>query len=126
MSKFEFRRLNSKDIFPMARIITKIGFKEFKGCLTSSDITQLVTDVDNKDSLTTAVGLSIALDIGGVVLANLEKCEKEAFEFLSSVSGMSVKELEGMALSDFAELILEFFKKDELKDFFKVVSKLLK
>lgn len=126
MSKFEFRRLNSKDIFPMAGIITKIGFKEFKGCLTSSDITQLVTDVDNKDSLTTAVGLSIALDIGGVVLANLEKCEKEAFEFLSSVSGMSVKELEGMALSDFAEMILEFLKKDELKDFFKVVSKLLK
>lgn len=126
MSKFEFRRLNSKDIFPMARIITEIGFKEFKGCLTSSDITQLVTDVDNKDSLTTAVGLSIALDIGGVVLANLEKCEKEAFEFLSSVSGMSVKELEEMALSDFAEMILEFFKKDELKDFFKVVSKLLK
>lgn len=127
MSKFEFRRLNSKDIFPMARIITKIGFKEFKGCLTSSDIAQLVTaDADKKDNLTTTIGLSIALDMGGVILANLEKCEKEVFEFLSSVSGMSVKELEGMALSDFAELVLEFFKKSELKDFIKVVSRLLK
>lgn len=90
MSKFEFRRLNSKDIFPMARIITKIGFKEFKGCLTSSNITQLVADVDNKDNLTTAVGLSIVLDIGGVVLANLDKCEKEAYEFLASADRKSV------------------------------------
>lgn len=126
MSKFEFRRLNSKDIFPMARIITKIGFKEFKSCLTSADIAKLATDIDNKDNLTTAVGLGIVLDIGGIVLANLDKCEKEAYEFLASVSGMSVKDLEGMGLSDFAEMIMEFFKKDELKDFFKVVFKLLK
>lgn len=128
MSKFEFRKLNSKDIFPMARIITKIGFKEFKECLTSADISKLASDLDgeNKDALTASVGLSIMLDVGGVVLSNIDKCEKEVYDFLASVSGISVKDLEAMGLVDFAEMIAEFFKKDELKDFFKVVFKLLK
>lgn len=76
-----------------------------------------------------ALGLSIlptVLDVADVILGNISKCRNEVHEFLSNISNLSVEEVKHLPLPDFAEMIIDVVKKDEFKDFFKVVSKLFK
>ena len=39
---YELRDLCSKDIFPMFKIISKIGVKEFKKCFESDEVKQMI------------------------------------------------------------------------------------
>lgn len=120
---YEFRTLTSVDIFPMCKIMNKIGFKKFKDCFQSDEIKNLVKKgTEGIES----VGLAIVLDIAGIVIENLPACQDDIFEMLASVSSMKKKDIEKMELGTFTEMIFDFFKKPEFKDFFKVVSKLFK
>jgi hypothetical protein len=74
----------------------------------------------------TMIGISVAFDIGGVILSNLPKCETEIYSFLASVTGLKVKEIEEASMADFAEMIITLVQKDEFKDFIGVVSRFLK
>ena len=110
------RPLEAKDIAPMASILSKIGVKQFKDCFP--------TDVKTKDM--EAVGISVAFEIAGIILANYEKCQDDIFKFLASLSGMTKEEVEKLSLATFMEMVVALVQKDEFKDFFSVVSKLLK
>lgn len=116
---FELRKLEAKDIAPMASILTKIGMKEFKDCFTADDLKGMTEDAE-------AVGMAIMFDIAGVILSNYEKAQTDIFKFLSSLSGMEVKAVEEMALETFAEMVIQVVQKEEFKSFFSVVSKLFK
>lgn len=125
---YQFRTLSATDIFPMATIISKIGIKEFKTAFENPDIQKMIAGSKDKDGeeLQASVGMSVMLDLGGIVLGNMGKCENEIFKFLASVTESKEADLRKMPLADFAELVIQFFKKDELRDFMKVVSKFLK
>lgn len=123
---YEFRKLCAEDIFPVCNIISKIGIKEFKSCFDSKDIKAITASGGNKDEIAAAVGVNVFVDVAGIVLANIGKCENEMFSFLGSVAGLKSEAVRKMDLSEFADMIVSFFKKEELKDFFKVVSKFLK
>ena len=110
------RPLEAKDIAPMASILSKIGVKQFKDCFP--------TNVKSKDM--EAVGISVAFDMAGVILANYEKCQDDIFKFLASLSGMTKEEIEKLSLATFTEMVIAVVQKEEFKDFFSVVSKLLK
>ena len=115
---FELRKLEAKDIAPMASIINKIGWKDIKTCfqpIEGKDMTDL-----------NALGMTVAFDIVGIVLANYEKCQQDVFSFLSSLSGMKPKQIESLSPADFAEMVIDVVQKEEFKDFFLVVSKLFK
>ena len=112
------RTLEAKDIAPMASIINKIGWKQFKEVFQSTE-TKDMTDM-------TALGMTVAFDIVGIVLANYEKCQSDVFSFLSSLSGLKVKQIESLSPADFAEMVIELVQKEEFTDFFTVVSKLFK
>lgn len=115
---FALRKLAAKDIAPMASIINKIGWKQFKDAFQS---------VDPKDAGNiTAMGIAVAFDIVGIVLANYEKCQTDVFSFLSSLSGLKVKQIESLSPAEFAEMVIAVVQKEEFKDFFTVVSKLFK
>ncbi len=113
---YELRRLSSKDIFPLSKIISKIGIKEFSTAFQNADLSS---------GNTTAIGLAVFLDVAGIVLENLSACEKEIYTFLADLSGISVKELQDISLADFMQMIVDVVQKEEFADFFKVVSKLL-
>lgn len=110
------RPLEAKDIAPMASILSKIGVKQLKDCFP--------TDVKTKDM--EAVGISVAFEMVGIILANYEKCQDDIFKFLASLSGMGKEEIERLPLATFTEMVVAVVQKDEFKDFFSVVSKLLK
>lgn len=133
---YTFRKLKSTDIFLMVSIINKIGVSELKGLLDKDSIKNIVENItaqnadkesttDKADTLT-QVGISIAFDIATVILKNLPKCELDIYEMLASVSNTSVDFIKNLDIDVFFNMIINFIKKDEFKDFTKVVSTYLK
>ncbi len=120
---YELRKLTSKDVFPMFRIISKIGVKEFKDCFDSEEIKSLIS---GKKADSNAVGFAVLMNVAGVVISNIPKAEDDIFNFLASLSGMERKDVEALELAVFAEMIIDIVKKEEFKDFIGVVSKLFK
>mgnify|MGYP003302438986 CR=1 FL=1 len=130
---YKFRKLASTDIFLMFRIISTIGIKEFSTCLDFKSIGKMISDsmkgkegnVSDEDF--TQFGISIVLDSADVIFRNLPKCEKEIYQMLANTSNLTVEEItaEGNAIM-FTEMVIDFLKKEEFGDFFKVVSKLFK
>nr|DAX15466.1 MAG TPA: hypothetical protein [Herelleviridae sp.] len=129
-TKFELRTLKSEDVFPMFKIISKIGLKEIKEQFDPATLGKIANafKAGNKDAkgedMLYSIGFTVVLEIANIVIANVPNCKKEIYGLLSQVSGMSEKELANLDFVTFTEMIVEFFKKDEFKDFIGVVSKL--
>lgn len=131
--KFELRGLKSSDLFPMFTILSKIGIKDFKETISPDSIQNMIKsfrnddqgdqeDQENSEITTTVLGFSIMMDVLEVILKNLPKCEKDIYQFLSNLSGMTVEDIADLDMGTFTEMIVTVLKKDEFKDFFKVAS----
>lgn len=134
---YEFRTLGAEDVFPMVNIISKIGIKEFKALFEGDGLKGIMSGVigDAKkkaggekldEASVASLGASVFLELASIVLCNLPKAEKDIFQLLSNTSNLSVDEIKKLSLADFTEMLIDFFKKEEFKDFMKVVSKLFK
>ena len=124
-NKYTLRKLEAKDIAPMASILSKIGLKEVKNCFSPDDMKAIAGGEGGIEAVG-AVGVSVAFEIAGVILSNYERCQNDVFSFLASLSGMDIKQIESLPLGTFAEMVFDVVKKEEFKDFMKVVSKLFK
>lgn len=131
--EYTIRTLNAEDIFPVVNIISKIGISEIKKSFNGAAIHSLVKDVKKEkgkdvdnDTLTKEVGVSIFFDFAEIVLKNLGKCKEEIFEFMSSVTSISVADLKTLSPAEFMEMVIAVFKKNEFKDFMRVVLKFVK
>lgn len=127
---YTLRQLTAEDVFPMFKIISKIGIREFKACFESQGvkaaIAQAASEKESGNDAMNAIGLTVAFDIGGLLIDNLPKCKDDLFQLLAQLSGMTKQEIGALPLPTFAEMIIDVVKKDEFKDFFQVVSKLFK
>lgn len=134
---FELRELKSSDIFPMFKIMGKIGFKDLKDKLTPEKVKELTSmfkqnesaDAEGAEPADTDeqmmyIGFNIIFEVVEVIMNNLPSCEQEIYSFLAGLSGMKVKEVANLPLATFTEMIVEVLKKEEFKDFFKAVSRL--
>lgn len=124
--KYELRKLNASDIFPMSRIIGKIGIDEFGKCFESAAVQQIIKNGTGKESIQDAAGIQVVLEIANIIISNLGNVEKEIFQFLSNISGLSLNEVKNLEMAEFAVMLIDVVKKEEFMDFFKVVSKLFK
>ena len=122
---FELRNLTADDIFPMFQILSKIGIKEFKGCFNNPEIKALVAGKTSAADLN-SIGLMVAIDAAGILMANLPKAKDDIYQLLSGLSGMKTKEIATLSIADFTQMIIDVIRKEEFKDFFQVVSKLFK
>jgi len=122
---YTFRKLSSKDIFLMTKILGKIGIRQFKGCFEGEALDALVASFKEKktDEALMQVGISIGFEGIDIIMGNLHKCESDIYDLLASVSGVPASEIEADALL-FVEMLIDFFKKPEFPAFIKVVSKL--
>ena len=122
---YTFRKLNSTDMFLMFKIISKIGITEFAKCFEKDTVKELVagaTGGDSKKDVSTVVGITVALEAANVILGNLPKCEGEIYEMLANTSNLSVEKIKKLDFITFTEMVIDFIKKEEFKDFIKVVS----
>lgn len=126
--KFELRGLKSADLFPMFGILSKIGFKDLKETISPDSIQTMIKSIRNdkqeedQEATTAYLGLSIIMDVLEIIMKNLPKCEKEIYTFLANLSGMTINQVADLDMVTFTEMIIAVLKKDEFKDFFKVVS----
>ena len=123
-----FRKLSSVDVFPMFKIIGAIGINEFTACFEKDDVKNMIASVTGKsgDDAASIVGISVILEIVNVIISNLPKCENEIYQILSQTSNLTVKQVKELDMAVFFEMVIDFIKKEEFKDFIKVVSKLFK
>lgn len=113
---YTLRRLCARDIFPFAKILSKVGIKQFSECF----------QLDENDNLSLSMsGLAVALNVIDILLNNLDKCENEIYSFLAGVSSMTPEQIMNLDMDVFAQMIIEIFQKKEFADFFKAVSRLL-
>lgn len=130
---YKFRKLASTDVFLMFRIVSAIGIKEFTTVMENDSIAKMISSVTtgkdeiNADDVISKVGVSIVLEAADIILGNLPKCEKEIYQMLANTSNLTVEEITapGNAVM-FMEMVIDFLKKEEFGDFFKVVSRLFK
>lgn len=124
---YTFKRLNAGDIAPMCKVIRKFGINEFVNCFQSEGVQNLVAKLkkDKAANIEDIAGVQVIVEIANVIISHIPDCETEIFTFLSGVTGLKVAEIKEFELATFAEMIIDFLKKEELGDFFKVVSKLL-
>lgn len=124
---YELRRLTADDIFPMFQILSKVGIKEFKNCFDSPEIKSIIANTAEGEKVdVNAVGLTVVMDIVGILMTNLPKAKDDIYLLLSQISGLKVKEVAALPMNDFVQMIIDVIQKDEFKDFFQVVAKLFK
>lgn len=131
---YELRGLVADDMFTMFSIISKIGVKEFKGCFSSDEVKAAVSAMQTKNdendedysANVVDIGVSVAFDVAGVVLANIGKCKNDIYTLLADLSGLNAGEVAKLPMGTFAGMVVDLVKKEEFADFFQGVLKLFK
>lgn len=138
---YELRNLEADDLFIMIGIISKIGIKEFKACFESNEVKAAIMsmakqkkDADDAtedadagaDDGVVSVGVSVALDIAAILMANIGKCKNDIYALLANLSGMEEKEIAKLPIKTFTGMIFDLVKKKEFADFFQDAVKFLK
>ena len=128
LKPYVFRPLSAVDVFPMFKIIGAIGINEFTACFEKDGVKNLLASMkdENSDNLPSIIGISVVLEIANVIMSNIPKCENEIYQILSQTSNLSVAQVKKLDMAVFCEMVIDFIKKEEFKDFIKVVSKLFK
>lgn len=128
---YTLRALCAKDVFPMVKIIRKIGLKGIVKAFNPEEIkaiTESVSEEENAtvDSIAETVGVAVVLKIVDVILENLEAAEQEIFGFLGGLAGMTADEVGSLPMDVFFEMLVDTFQSKEFVGFVKVVSRFLK
>ena len=125
---YVFRTLEATDVFLMFKILGKIGLNEFAESFGKESVQKMLVSLTNDSigNLARNAGIGITLEIANVILGNLPRCEQEIFQMLSDTSNLSVKQVKKMDFPTFTAMVIDFIKKDEFKDFIKVVFALFK
>lgn len=122
---YKFRKLGAVDVAPMCKIIGKIGINEFSKCFEAESVLSLLRG-GKKENITDLAGIQVMLEVANIIITHIPEVEKDMFTLLASVSGLSVDEIKNLDFVTYTEMIINFVKKEEFKDFIGVVSKLFK
>ena len=126
---YTFRKLQAEDVFPMFKLLSKIGINQFAESFGKESVQKMLTTLTAEGGMTNfaqTAGIAVMLEVANIVLANLANCKEEVIQILSGTSDLTVDQVRKLDLVPFTEMVIDFIKKDEFKDFIKVVSKLFK
>lgn len=127
--EYELRGFTADDIFPMLKILSKIGVKNFKRCFDSQEVRQAIAEMaadGKKNDQLDKVGMIVMLDIADIIFTNVSNCKEEIYFLLSQLSGMTKKQIAGLPAATFANMIVDTLQKEDFRDFFAAASRLLK
>lgn len=124
----ELRNLQASDLFGMVRILKGIGLSRIKSAIDFDKIKEARKNMteENSAEITTQVGTEVILSVIEVIIENLPEVETEIYKFVGGVANMKPADVAKLDASDFVDLLLDIFKKEEFTDFFKRASKLIK
>lgn len=124
----KLRNLQASDLFGMVRILKGIGLSRIKSAIDFDKIKEARKNMteENSAEITTQVGTEVILSVIEVIIENLPEVETEIYKFVGGVANMKPADVAKLDVSDFVDLLLDIFKKEEFTDFFKRASKLIK
>ena len=124
---YTLRKLETADVFPMLRLLNKIGFKDLKDNegLKKALFMFMGGNINGKVDVN-ALGMDIFFEVAAVLFDSIPKAEAEFYALLASVAGVKVDDIKKQSPAVTMEMIVDFVKKEEFVDFFSVVSKLFK
>lgn len=136
MTQLEMRELRGDDLFTVLGIIGKLDIKdELVNMFGGKDAEKIVKLNDHKGKkvdeakkkaemakLIDNRGMTIVAGIAQNALMNMGKVKGDINGLLADLCGVKVSEIQSLSLT---ALLLQFFKKPELKDFFGSISSLL-
>ena len=124
--EYELRKPKATDIFVVSKIIKGIGLKNIANCFNSDEINLIRKSVSGDevtDDVLYKAGATIMLSIGDLVLEKMEVVQNDLIKFISNLTGLKVKEVEDLSITDFAEIVMAIIKEPDFVDFIKVVLK---
>ena len=133
------RDLRGDDLFILLAIIGKLDIKDefitlFAGDATIElDFPTIVSDdpiiiAENKAQRDKAIekrGMTIMANVLQTVMINISRAKAELNELLAALCGVDPQVIKELGLKEYTALIVAFFKKPELKDFFSSIALLM-
>lgn len=131
---YTLRNLEADDLFLVVKIINKIGIRKLKGCFSSPEVREAIAgaasgeeaNANGEEANLSAVGMSVMLEIAGLVLENLPDCKNEIYDLLAKLSRMTREDIATLPSGTFTKMVMDVIRKDEFKDFFQDVFGSLK
>ena len=126
MADIKFKELEFDNVFDFCEVIKAIGAEE---CLTSvnpAEIQGMIKTGKSKE----AIGVTVAMKIGGILVKNLPKARNEIYSFFAGCTKwdngkeVEVEEIKHLKPSTAVKLIKDFMKLEDISDFFGEVCSL--
>lgn len=134
----EMRELRGDDLFALLSIVGKLDIKDefLKMFKKNAEATKKQPQDHKKKEPTKAEkeqmeaeakerGMVAMANLAQRLLLNIGNVKDDINSLLADLCGVNVKEIKSLNLKDYTALILQFFQKPELKDFFTSIASLL-
>ncbi len=134
----EMRELKGDDLFTLLSIVGKLDIKdEFIKMFENNSNADKVVPMDHKKKEPTKAelakqeaeaekrGMEVMANLLQKVLVNIGTIKKDINSLLADLTGQTVKDIQNLGLKEYTALVIAFFKKPELADFFSSIASLL-
>ena len=134
----EMRELKGDDLFTLLSIVGKTDIKdEFIKMFENNSNADKVVPMDHKKKEPTKAekakqeaeaekrGMEVMANLLQKVLVNIGTIKKDINGLLADLTGQTVKDIQNLGLKEYTALVIAFFKKPELADFFSSIASLL-
>ncbi|RED54797.1 hypothetical protein [Cohnella lupini] len=111
------RKLKTKDIFPISRILKKIGISQHLKQLASG-IKAEKNAADEK-----AAQMKVGIEMLTIVFENLHLAEKDVNDLLADLVGMKPEDFAELEIGDFLKVIVKLKDQEGISDFLQSASK---
>ncbi|KAF3306034.1 hypothetical protein FPV25_03190 [Carnobacterium sp. PL17GRE32] len=134
----EMRELKGDDLFTLLSIVGKLDIKdEFIKMFENNSNTDKVVPMDKQKKEPTKAekakqeaeaekrGMEVMANLLQKVLVNIGTIKKDINSLLADLTGQTVKDIQNLGLKEYTALVITFFKKPELADFFSSIASLM-
>ncbi|MCI8654970.1 MAG: hypothetical protein HFJ48_03735 [Clostridia bacterium] len=145
VKRYKLRKLSSKDISPMIKILKNIDLKRLKNVFSNIDLSEYLnlknnaemkeTEIESEDikaeeksksSAIMKIGGTIVLEAIPMILDAIDNSIDDFNKLLANVTNVELEEIENLELDTYFNLVYDFINKEEFVGFIKVVSRFVK
>ncbi len=146
---YTMRKLQAADIPLFAKIVGKIGIDKLISCYGDEDFTDMLINLKNRRQMLSKsgagsggdtesgggkkksddqfiLGAAVVTRIANKVILNLDSCMQEVFRLVGNLAGITGEEVGQLDLEVFAAMIVRIIMENNIGNFIRAASALLK
>ena len=127
MAEMNFRDLTVDNLFDFCSVLDAVGAEQVIGAFDKNEIAALQKSGND----IAGIGVVIAMKIAGVIIKSLPQARDTIYTFIAGCTvwdngtDVTPEDVRKLKIGAFATLLRDFFKKDDLTDFFGQVAEYL-